>query len=215
MSFKSLCETSRSDLPTVSSPARLGMFYLPCLTDIVAAMEPLVEMPSMASYGVNATGWNGLPWSWASERLVANRNYWVVTVSGAGEPHSMPVWGVWDTAQNVFGFSCAPDSKKRRNLAVNGHVSVSCSDTVECISVQGVARVLDPQDPQNTQSLDSIVALYVAKYSGEAPGDLGAFVRAHTIVEVRPTVAFGVVEREEDFATRATRWRFWELNDGR
>ncbi len=162
----------------------------------------------MSSYGVSSADWDGLPWSWAQERLVANRNYWVVTVSASGIPHSMPVWGVWDPAENVFGFSCAPDAKKRRNLATNQHVSVSCDDTVECVSVQGVARILDATDPTDAASLDSIVALYVTKYAGEAPGDLGEFVRAHTVVEVRPTVAFGVVEREAEFATRATRWRF-------
>lgn len=36
-----------------------------------------------------------LPWSWATERLVAARNYWIATTRANGRPHCRPVWGVW------------------------------------------------------------------------------------------------------------------------
>ncbi len=166
--------------------------------------EPTVEMPNMAAYGVSADDWTGLPWAWALERLVANRNYWVVTVSTGGAPHAMPVWGVWDASRNVFGFSCAQQSAKLRNLRANAHVAVTVSDTVECVSVQGIARLLEPSSP----ALFSIVEQYTAKYGNEVPGDLAEFVRANALIEVIPSVAFGVIEREAEFAARATRWRF-------
>lgn len=59
----------------------------------------------MADYGVATPSWEPLPWSWAAERLMANRNFWVVTVSAGGRPHAMPVWGVWDEAETSFAFS--------------------------------------------------------------------------------------------------------------
>jgi hypothetical protein len=37
---------------------------------------------------------------------------------------------------------------------------------------------------------------------------MDAFVRGNAIVEVVPVVAFGIIEREEEFALRATRWRW-------
>jgi general stress protein 26 len=167
-------------------------------------MDPTVEMPDMSSYGVDPATWSGLPWAWATERLVPNRNYWVSTVSAAGQPHSLPVWGVWDAERNLFMFSCAPDARKLRNIVANPKVCVANPDAVECVSVQGSARLLQP----GAAGREEWVAAYAAKYGSEVPGDLAGFVRSHTIVEVCPAVAFAVIETEEEFATRATRWRF-------
>ena len=48
----------------------------------------------MPGYGVPDDVGGLLPWSWAEERLVSNRNYWVVTVDADHHPHAMPVWGL-------------------------------------------------------------------------------------------------------------------------
>lgn len=40
-------------------------------------------------------GQKQLPWTWAVERLEAERNYWLVTVRRDGFPQARPVWGVW------------------------------------------------------------------------------------------------------------------------
>ncbi len=94
----------------------------------------------MPDYGVDTPDWAPLPWSWASERLVANRNFWVVTVSGEGRPHALPVWGVWDEGVARFGFSCGPRSRKARNLAANPRTVIMTESTVECLSVEGRAQ---------------------------------------------------------------------------
>lgn len=41
--------------------------------------EPVAQMPHMPEYGVRPGTWEPLPWSWAAERLLACRNFWVVT----------------------------------------------------------------------------------------------------------------------------------------
>ncbi len=48
---------------------------------------------------------------------------------------------------------------------------------------------------------------YVEKYE---PGSesMAEFVRRHLVIEVEPDRAFGIVEREDEFSTPATRWRF-------
>ena len=157
----------------------------------------------MPEYGVDTPDWHPLPWEWAAERLVVNRNYWVATVSGAGRPHLFPVWGVWDEADNRFAFSCGTSSRKARNIAANPGVVVAGSDTVECISVEGLATILADVDERR----DLWIERYVEKYE---PGSetMTDFVRGHLVIEVVPTRAFGIVEREDEFSTRATRWRF-------
>jgi Pyridoxamine 5'-phosphate oxidase len=163
---------------------------------------PAVDRPHMPDYGVGPEGWQGLPWHWAATRLAANRNYWVVTVSSAGRPHALPVWGVWHDAEQRFAFSCGPRSRKARDLAGNTDVAVTIDDTVECVSIEGTATVV--ADVRADEWIDR----YLAKYQPLA-ADLSAdFLRANVLVEVTPRVAFGMIEREDEFACRATRWTF-------
>ncbi len=157
----------------------------------------------MAGYGVRPETWDPLPWSWAAERLVPNASYWVVTVSGAGRPHALPVWGVWDDDEHRFAFSCSPDARKARNLAQNPRVVVTVDDTVECVSVEGAAAPVDDADRTSVW-----VERYLAKYQPASPDLSAEFIAANLLVEVVPERAFGVIERADEFATRATRWVF-------
>lgn len=141
-----------------------------------------------------------LPFEWARERLVANRNYWVGTVDPQGRPHSMPVWGIW--WEDAFWFSCAPDALKARNLAGNPNVVVTVDDTVEVVSVEGVAEAIQPP----ADVADGWGAKY-AESEGEA-AELSAFFASGAAFRVTPTKAIGIIERPEDFSRRATRWVF-------
>ncbi len=169
---------------------------------------PLADPPASVGYGIDeavAEGtWEALPWTWASERLVRNRNYWVVTVSASGRPHALPVWGVWMAEAERFVFSCSSLSRKARNIAANPQVVVTVDDTVECVSVEGRAvPIVEGADRE------AVLDAYAAKYEPEVPGtDLRAFVGSQALFEVVPDRAFAMIERADEFATRATRWRW-------
>ncbi|MEP7203907.1 MAG: pyridoxamine 5'-phosphate oxidase family protein [Ilumatobacteraceae bacterium] len=165
--------------------------------------RPFGERPGMADYGTESPDWRGLKWEWAAERLIPNKNYWVVTVSAGGTPHALPVWGVWNDDDLRFMFSCSPNAQKVRNIAANPRVVFTVDNTVECVSVQGTAAPIT--DPAR---VDAWVDQYVEKYGSEVPEGLGDFVRQHAMFEVAPTKAYAIIEREEEFALRATRWRF-------
>lgn len=162
----------------------------------------------MSDYGVPTDPDGALPWSWAQQRLVENRNYWVVTSSAAARPHAMPVWGVWLPDAERFWFSCSPNARKARNIAANPQCVVAVDDTVECISVEGRARLADPA--RDADAIDDAVRSYLAKY-WEDPTvhpEMEAFIRSHAAIEVTPERAFGIIERDDEFAERATRWRW-------
>ncbi len=157
----------------------------------------------MPDYGVDTDQWQALPWSWAASRLAAARNYWVVTVSATGRPHALPVWGVWEDGEHRFCFSCGPRSRKAKDLAANPQVSVAPEDTVEAVSVEGIATVVT-EEPRQEWWIDR----YLRKYRPLSPDLSADFVRENVIVEVVPQRAFAIIEREQEFAARATRWRF-------
>ena len=169
---------------------------------------PTVERPFMAGYGVPADPAGTLPWTWAQERLADNKNYWVVTASASGRPHAMPVWGVWLTDSDRFWFSCAANARKARNIAENPRCVVTVDDTVECISVEGHARVAD--QTRDRDAVNHAITSYVTKYWDDPAvhPEMETFVRNNLIIEISPEVAFGVIERDDEFAQRATRWRW-------
>ena len=164
--------------------------------------EPVGERPYMPDYGVESEGWRALPWSWAAQRLDGARNYWVVTVSGQGRPHAQPVWGVWNDGEHRFCFSCGPRSRKARNLAANPRVTIASEDTVEALSLEGVAAPVTDDDRREVW-----IDRYVDKYRSLAPELSKDFLRANLVVEVTPDRAFAVIEREDEFSQRATRWQ--------
>ena len=157
----------------------------------------------MPDYGVNSPDWEPLPWSWAAERLTANKNFWVVTASADGRPHALPVWGVWDDSEGRFAFSCSPRARKARNLAANPQAVVMTDDTVECLSIEGRAHTVSDEQRQTEW-----IERYLAKYRPMAPDLSEDFIRAHLLLEFVPERAFAIIERDEEFATRATRWIF-------
>lgn len=162
----------------------------------------------MSDYGVPADPAGALPWTWAQQRLVENRNYWLVSASATGRPHALPVWGVWLPETDRFWCSCSPNARKARNIAENPRCVVTVDDTVECVSVEGRARIVDPAD--DVAAVDGAVDAYVAKYWHDPAvhAEMEEFVRSHALIEVTPERAFGIIERDDEFAQRATRWRW-------
>ncbi len=152
----------------------------------------------MADYGVPDELHGTLDWTWAEERLAEARNYWVVTVDPRGRPHAMPVWGVWH--DDRFWFSAAPTALKVRNIAENPHVVVMSEDTVNVVSIEGMAgRVHGRRD---------VAEAWAARYEPDPvrQAEMADFMMGGAVFEVTPVKAFGMIESEELFSSSATRW---------
>jgi hypothetical protein len=104
-----------------------------------------VDRPQMvAGYGVPADSSGMLPFSWAEERLVAARNYWVSTTRPDGRPHAMPVWGLW--LDGTLIFSTDPASVKGRNIATQPAVIVHLESGDDVVIVEGRAEQMADAD---------------------------------------------------------------------
>lgn len=163
---------------------------------------PTPMRPHMPGYGVPDSPEGLLRWSWAEERLVRSRNFWIVTADGRGRPHALPVWGVWSPDDSVLWFSAAPGSRKARNLAVNPQMVAMTEDSVEVVSVEGRGAPIADADR------DRMADAYAAKYetTSKARKALADFVKSGAIFEMTPERAFGIIERAEEFSSRATKW---------
>jgi hypothetical protein len=163
-------------------------------------LEPTPTAPRIpASYGVPTDGSGGalLPWSWAEERLLEARNYWVCTARADGRPHAVPVWGLW--LDGGLWFSSGRDSQKARNIARSPEAVVHLESGDETVILEGaVVDVLE------RSALERFAEAYEAKYGFRPdPTDTSSAVFA-----LRPRVAHTWVER--DYPRTATRWVFGE-----
>ena len=88
-------------------------------------------------YGLSDPQYEFTPieWSWVAEKLSSSRNYWVASVSEAGAPHVMPVWGVW--IGEVFYFGTDTGSLKARNLMSRPDAVVHLESCDEVVILRG------------------------------------------------------------------------------
>ena len=139
-----------------------------------------------------------LPWSWAEERLASSHDFWLATVTPAGFPHLMPVWAVWWTAR--LWFSSSNGSRKARNLSAEPRCTLSTSDPLEPVVVQGRAqRVTDPG------TLAAVLAAENAKY-GTSYGPEMFDPASNSVFALLPEWVFALDSR--DFTGSPTRFTF-------
>lgn len=159
---------------------------------------PRAGRPYMPGYGIRAAddGDGLLPWTWAIERLVKSRNFWLATARPDGEPHLMPVWAVW--MADALWFSCSNDSRKTKNLRADGRCSLATDDAAAPVVVQGVAEVVcDPAELRGL--LDAENAKYGTDYGIEMLDPA-----LNTCFKVRPAKVIGL--DSADFTGSPTRW---------
>ena len=164
-------------------------------------LKPVTSRPYMPGYGTLPPdqGTGLLPWSWAVDQLATSRSYWVATVGIDGQPHAMPVWGVW--MEDALWFSCGLRSRKMRNLHAQPRCSVSTQDPEQPVMVQGTAEVI-----ASRERIAEFLAASNTKYEVSFELDfLDPAVNA--TVRVTPRTVIGL--KESDFSGSPTRWQFF------
>ncbi|MEW5961590.1 MAG: pyridoxamine 5'-phosphate oxidase family protein [Chloroflexota bacterium] len=153
-------------------------------------IQPEPDRPYVPEYGIPTSLEGTLPWSHVSERLEQSRNYWVGTTSPAGQPHVVPVWGVW--LKGILYFGGGPHTRWSRHLAANPQVAVHLESGDDVVILEGtVERLTNPDHPLLAQVDDAYEAKYRLRHGPP-------------IWVLRPQVAFAW----NDFPRNATRWRF-------
>ncbi len=103
-----------------------------------------------------------LDWDLVDARLAEARHYWLATVRPSGQPHVVPLDGLWIDARWYFGGR--PTTVKHRNLIANPYATLHLEDSESAVIVDGRCEIERPS-PEGAQDL---VAASKAKY-GYAP----------------------------------------------
>lgn len=159
--------------------------------------QPVASRPHIEGYGIPEPIEGVLPWSHARQRLETARHFWIITCSPNGQPHAVPVWGVW--LEEALYFSTSPATRTARNLTAHAAAAVhlECGDDV--VILEGTARFVEPIAQPIATAIDDAMAAkydYRPSTSGDSP-EHGMFV-------FTPRVAFAWTS----FPADATRWMF-------
>lgn len=165
--------------------------------------EPVVE-ESIATNGVLTV----TPWAEAREQLEGAGKYWLSTVGPNGQPHVMPVFGVW--LEDALYFTSGAATRKARNLAQNSHCVITAAGKKLDLVVEGEAVKVHDE-----AKLQLVAGLYSSKYGWRLKVRDGAYLAdygapsagppPYELYELRPVTVFAL-GTEEPFG--ATRWRF-------
>ena len=166
---------------------------------------PIIERPSVQTYGIPETLQGTLPWSWAEARLAEAQTYWVATTRPDGRPHAMPVWAAW--CAGPAWFEGGRLTRRARNLAENPEVSVGIELPGDgAVVVEGTcARLAGPPDGLAEQ-LDAAFVKYAGPPRGYVVDPANWSRPDGGIWAVTPRIVFGW----SSFPADATRWRFDE-----
>lgn len=160
--------------------------------------EPHRERPDSPppSYGVPRSGGQFVAWAHVIDRLERAEAYWLATVTPAGRPHAVPIWGVLLDGE-LYLETGAPETRKNRNLERNPHVVVHLDGVTDAVIVRGTASFVRPAPALEAK----LAAAFTAKYPGYEPEPGGWDAGGLARVVPSTLLAWG------DMPT-ATRWRW-------
>lgn len=156
-----------------------------------AQPEPQRSRPQIRGYGVSKNDEAMLEWAEVSEQIAAARNYWIGTTDSDGQPHAVPVWGVW--VDDSLFFDGSPHARWVRNLQANPRVVAHLENGEQVVIVEGDVERLELLP---VALLPRVAAQSEAKYGGTFE-DVGCLV-------LYPRVAFAW----NSFPADATRFVF-------
>ncbi len=112
----------------------------------------------------------------------------------------MPVWGVWDTEQDVFWFTSSLHSRKIRNISADPRCTVAIENAVDPVIVDGSAKIITELEARS-RLIGLVNDKYATDYSVEMLDP-----SASATVRVSPHGVFALMQ--DDFSGSPTRWTF-------
>ncbi len=156
------------------------------------------ERSGMQDYGIHESEDGMLTWSWVSAEMAKSRNYWICTTRPNGNPHAVPVWGIWMNETLYFGSSRS--SRKSRNVTHNAQTVVHLESGDDTVILEGILLELN-----DDALLKRINQAYKEKYppydptqSDPDPGTV--------MYHLKPQKVMAWLET--DFPRTAARWIF-------
>ena len=113
------------------------------LLDDLTIPEPVLPQ-NPASYELPTTTSALLEWDFVAKRMSEATYYWIATADANGQPHTVPLWGIW--YKNRVHFDGHPKIRWARNLIQNPQIAVHVPNAQEVVIIEGRAQIIEDDD---------------------------------------------------------------------
>jgi general stress protein 26 len=120
---------------------------------IPAKKVPGYQMPEEAT--------NLLSWEFVSASMTASHYYWLTTTAANGQPHAVPVWGIWYNHRVHFEGSMR--TAWARHLVRNPRVTVHLPNAEQVVIIEGKAHIIEDNDIDEAE-WNRLDTLFQSKY---------------------------------------------------
>ncbi len=136
-----------------------------------------------------------LKWEVVRAELEQAKQYWLATVKPDGQPHVVPVDGIW--LDDLWFYGGSPATLHRRNVLANPHVVMHLADTSRAVMVDGDVALVDVLP----DLAERLTAASLAKYPEYGANGLGSYPAVQCLTP-RRVIAW------MSYPADATRFRF-------
>ena len=129
------------------------------LDDIV--IPDAIPAKKVAGYQMPEDSANLLPWDFVTAHMSASQHYWLNTISAAGRPHAVPVWGIW--YKNRVHFEGSMKTAWARNLARDPQITIHLPNGEQVVIIDGTAHIIEDDDIDSVE-WNTLDTLFQSKY---------------------------------------------------
>ena len=137
-----------------------------------------------------------LEWSDVVAKLVAAKNYWIITASSTGVPHAVPMWAAF---VNETIFVSMGGRRANRNVASNPHITIHLESGSDVVILEGKFDAGASIDPETFNLIDT---QFHEKYDWKPSNEPGYSSNENGLKTVRLTRVIAWTS----FPADATRW---------
>ena len=102
-----------------------------------------------------------LSWEFVTAQMAPSQHYWLTTISAAGRPHAVPVWGIWYA--NRLHFEGSMKTAWARNLVRDPRITAHLPNGEQVVIIEGTAHIIEDNDI-SADEWGTIDALFQTKY---------------------------------------------------
>ena len=146
------------------------------LDDII--IPQAIPARKVAGYQMPEDTANLLSWDFVSNHMDPSQHYWLTTISAAGRPHTVPVWGIW--YRNRVHFEGSMKTAWARHLVRDPHIAVHLPSGEQVVLIEGTAHIIE-DDGIDSAEWDRLDTLFQSKYQVDK-GSPYWYVQPHKVL---------------------------------
>ena len=103
-----------------------------------------IPAKKVAGYQMPEDAAHLLSWDFVSAHMTASQHYWLTTIAADGQPHAVPVWGIW--YRNRLHFEGGMKTAWAWHLIRDPRITAHLPNGEQVVIIEGIAHIIEDDD---------------------------------------------------------------------